>query len=308
MYNYNLTIGGKMKLKVITLLTSAVLTGSLHAEETYSIEAGFEFVHEKSDSPSTIRDKVLGGAYYFKPVAIKDSQPFTELEFLQRSSNATFTYSNMDVETDGIEPTTLKPVSLGGTFYLDDFVLSVGYSNTSSTRLTYSSSKQSWDVKSTNPSFGVGYFVLPTTLVSISNSQNVVSYASVAGSTSIKDSTTTKTGLTAHTVMPLSGTDSIVGEIYLQKISYDDGTKTQNNNDFGIDVKYFPAMNYYVGGGFVNNSGDRASTKGTTFKLAAGYQFTPRLGLLFETSKFKVSDDAQKTSSTSSQLEVVYRF
>ena len=215
---------------------------------------------------------------------------------------------SIDGEIDGIEPTTLKPVSLGGTFYLDDFVLSVGYSNTSSTRLTNSSSKQSWDVKSTTPSFGVGYFVFPTTLVSISNSQNVVSYASVAGSTSIKDRTTTKTGLTAHTVMPLSGTDSIVGEIYLQKISYDDGTKTQNNNDFGIDVKYFPAMNYYVGGGFVNNSGDRASTKGTTFKLAAGYQFTPRLGLLFETSKFKVSDDAQKTSSTSSQLQVVYRF
>ena len=195
-----------------------ILTGTLHAEETYSLQAGIGVENYKSDSSDRNTKKFLSGNYYFKPVAIKDSQPFTELEFLQRSSNASFQYVNLDTDNDTIEPATLKPITLGGTFYLEDFVLNVGYSSTSSTRLT-NTSKKSWDYKYTNPSFGVGYFVLPTTLVSFSNSQIVESYASVAGSATIKDRTITITGLTAHTVMPLRGTDSIVGDIYLQKIS-----------------------------------------------------------------------------------------
>lgn len=250
----------------------------MHAEETYSVEAGIGVENYKSDSSDTNTNKFLRGTCYFKPVAIKDSQPFTELEFLQRSSNASFQYANLDIDRDTIEPATLKPITLGGTFYLDDFVLNVGY------------------------------FVLPTTLVSFSKSQNVDSYGSVAGSATIKDQTTTRNGLTAHTVMPLRGTDSIVGDIYLQKISYDDGSTTQNNNAFGFDVTYFPAMNYYFGGGLMNNSGDDASQKGTTLQLTAGYQFTPRLGLLFTTSKFTVSDDAEKSSNTHTQLLVGYQF
>jgi len=302
-----------MKLKELLygllLGTLGVLSGQVHAESTYNIQTAAALAKsDYFDYNRTDSSKLIEATYYFKPVVMDDSQPFTELSFLQRTSHVGISYTNTDREMSQWSTTTLKPLMFSGNWYVGDFFLSASHNALPETLITKTTLNQSWNYARTQTSIHLGYFVLPSTSLSLTHSQSVTSQSSVAGSDPFNDKTTTSNGLNVHTVRSLNTQDAIAADIFISRISNTDGATSGGNTAYGFNVKYFPAMNWYLQGGYATNDGDSTNGRGNTLAWGAGYQFNPQLGLLFGTSQFMVSDDSAGSDRSTAQLTLTYRF
>jgi hypothetical protein len=283
-------------------------TNNLFAQETYSVEAGFSSNNNSGDDSYSEKVMGFGATYYLKPIAIDKSQPFAELDFLQKASNVGVIYANDKYSSSSYTDTTINPLNFFGTFYVDNF--SFGISNTSwgSTNfITKANTAQYVGTKLTNTTLSGGYFVLPTTLLSYVNSQTTGTYSVSSGLSAITDKKITKNGVKSHTVNSLGENQSIVVDLSYSQIKTQQ-TSSQTNNEYGFNVRYYPLTKYYVEGSYSVNSGDVVAAKGNTYGVGAGYQVTPRFGFFLSTSKFTVSNATQLTSSKNTTLTAGYRF
>ena len=281
----------------------------MHAESTYNVQTAAGLL--KSDYPDhnrTDSSKFIEATYYFKPVEVDDSQPFTELSFLQRTSHLGISYSNTDREMEQWSTTTLQPLRVYGNLYVGDFFLLASHSVLPDTVITKTTLNQSWNYANTQTTLHLGYFVLPSTSLSLTHSQSVSSQASIAGSAQVNDKTTISNGLNVHTVHSLSKQDAIAADIFISRISNSDSSTPGDNTAYGFGVRYFPAMNWYLQGGYASNDGDSTNARGNTLNWGAGYQFNTQLGLLFNASHFMTSDNAAGSDRSTSQLALTYRF
>jgi len=230
------------------------------------------------------------------------------LDFLQKASGVGVRYANFTLEDNTFASTKVTPLEISGQFYVDDFAFGASNSTWGSTNFTTKANTSRYiGIKSTSTSFNVGYFVLPTTLVSFVNTKDKGTYSPSAGLAAIKDLNVTSNGIKSHTVTSLGGTQSLVVDLEYSQIKTEQDT-SQTNTEYGFNARYYPETRYFVEGGYKVNSGDYAKDKGNTYAFGAGYEVTPRLGLLLSTSKFTVSDSAQKTGISNTTLTASYRF
>jgi len=297
-----------MKLKMIAAVVGSLVIANAYAQETYNVEAGVQYGNFSNDNSQTQKMTAVGGTYYLKSIVIDHSQPFAERDFLQKASGISVRYGNINYEDSTFASTTINPLEVSGNFYVDNFTFGASTSSWGNTNFTTKANTARYvGIKTTTNGFNVGYFVTPTTLVSFVNSKKTGTYSPSAGIAAIKNLNITTNGVKSHTVMSLGGTESLVVDLEYNQIKNEQDT-SQTNSEYGAVVRYYPEAKYYFEGGYKVNSGDYAKDKGNTYKLGAGYEVTPRFGLMLTTEKFSVSDATQKSGSTSTMLTAGYRF
>ncbi len=297
-----------MKLKFMVTIVSAVIITNAYAAASYNVEAGLQYANSNTDDKTSQKIMSIAGTYYLQSIANDPSQPFAEMDFLQKASSLNLLYSNINYESNTFASTTINPISFGGNFYADKFSFGASTSSWGNTNFNFKSNSSHYiGIKSTKTNFNFGYFVTPTTLVSFVNSKESANYSPSAGLSAVNDLTVTTNGLKSHTVTSLSGSESIAVDLAYNQIRSEQDT-SQSNVEYGLNVRYYPEANYYFEGGYKINSGDYAADKGNTYSLGAGIKLTPNFGLMLTTSKFSVSDSTQNSGKTSTVLTAGYRF
>lgn len=297
-----------MKLKMIAAVVGTLVAANVYAAETYNVEAGVQYFKSSTDDKTEATATAIAGKYYFKDVVIDGTQPFMELDVLQKASNVYVRYSNYSLETADFSKTTINPIEIGGTFYVDNFVLGVNNSSWDKALPLKSNAAYNYNINSKTTDFSVGYWVTPSTTVSFVNSKTDDTYTrSSTNLNAIKDVTKTSNGIASHTVTSLGGTQSLVLDFYYDQIKREQ-TVSETNKEYGGKVRYYPESKYFFEGGYIVNTGDHAYTKGKTLVAGAGYAFTPRVALLLSTSKFDGDVSSEKSSETATTLTLGYRF
>jgi hypothetical protein len=297
-----------MKTKIASAVLGTLAATHLYATETYNVEAGVTYGTSATDSNTETSGTTLSGTYYLKPVAIDSTQPFMELDFLQKASSLTLSYSDLSAEAATLSKTTLNPLGIIGNFYVDDFVFGFSHSNWNAPLSLKSDPALKYDSKFTSTGIRVGYRVVPNTVISFNTEQSDSSYTRNSSTLQvIADVKTTSNGIRSYTVTSLGNNQSVVFDLSYQQIKQEQ-TKTETNNEYAANVRFYPQANYFIEGGYSLNNGDNASDKGSTYVVGAGYSITPRLGVLVSTSNFNGEESAEKSSSRSTNLTVGYRF
>ena len=296
-----------MKIKTIVALASTLVLSNVYAEETYRVEAGAQYTTLSQDDQTKQSITGVLGAYYLKDIVIDHSQPFAEMDFLQRAGYVRAQTGNVSYEDSTFVKTNITPLSIGGQFYVGDFAFGLATSSWGPTNFVLkSNSARNYGMKDTQTGFSGGYFVLPTTLVSIVSNKETTTYAPT-GVSALNDQNINTTSITSHTVNKLSGTQSLVLDLSYNTIK-NQQNKTNNNSSYAANVRFYPVPRYYVEGGYVANSGDDPSRAGKTISFGAGYAFTERFGVMLSTAKFSVNDATQMTGNTTTMLTAGYRF
>jgi hypothetical protein len=297
-----------LKLKMIAAVVGTFVIANAYAEETYNIQAGLQNQTSSDDSNVETTSTIFSGTYYLKNIVINNTQPFMELDFLQKASNVTVGYGNVSLETSVLSKTTLNPLQLGGTFYHDNFIFGFNNQTWDKAFSLKSNTALNYGIKSSSTGFNVGYFVTPTTAISFINIKSNASYTRSSSSLSaLNDLTNTTNGVTSHTVMSLGDTQSLVVDLAYRKIKQEQ-TTSETNKEYAAKVRYYPEAKYYVEGGYTSNSGDDAGDKGKTMLFGVGYAFTPRFAVMLSTEKFSGDVSTEKSSSSSTTLTAGYRF
>lgn len=297
-----------MKMKMIAAVVGTLVAANVYAAETYNVEAGVQYMNSSTDGGTDSTATAIGGTYYFKDIVIDGKQPFMELDVLQKASGVSARYVNMSMETSVLTKTTLNPVQLSGTFYVDNFVFGLNNVTWDKAFSLKSNTALNYGIKSTTTGVSVGYWVLPNTVVSLTNENDKATYTRSSTSLSnIADLKQTSNSISSHTVTSLGGTQSLVLDFSYKQVKQEQ-TATENNKEYAAKVRYYPEAKYFVEGGYISNTGDNASDKGKTMLVGAGYAFTPRFAVLLTTSKFNGDVSAEKSSETSTTLTAGYRF
>ncbi len=297
-----------MKVKTIAAVVGALLAANVYAADTYKVQAGVYNATSSTDDKTESTATVFSGTYYLKDITIDSTQPFMELDFIQKASGVSVRYGSVSLETAALSKTTVNPIELSGTFYADKFIFGINNETWNKAFSLKSNNALNYDIKTKTTGFSVGYFVTPTTSVSYENSKADATYTRSSTSlTALKDLSITTNGITSHTVTSLGGTKSLVVDLGYRQIKQEQ-TKSETNTEYAAKVRYYPEAKYFVEGGYTSNTGDNAGDKGKTMLFGAGYSFTPRFAVLLSTEKFSGDVSAENSSSTSTRLTAGYRF
>jgi hypothetical protein len=277
-----------MKLSKLSILCIAMLTFSsyAHSNETYTIEAGFEYAKYSGDDSSSEKTTGFGGTYYLKPVTLDSSQPYAELDFIQRASDITITYANVSVENTTFTKTTISPLGLSGNFYFNNFIIGLNNKSWSKNFNLKEDTNYSYKKDRKISEYNLGYFVTPNTSVSFSKTNDISTETPSSALLDIYNPTKIKTNsLYSHTVTTAGDGKYIVLDLNYDKIQTDYDT-SEKNKEYGVKIRYYPENNYFVEGGYFSNTGEKVSDKGKSTLIGAGYAINPRLSLSVTYYKF----------------------
>jgi hypothetical protein len=297
-----------MKLKIITVVVGTLVIANAYAQETYNIQAGLQNETSSDDNNNDKTSSIISGTYYFKNIVINNTQPFMELDFLQQASNVTVGSGNETLENSEFSKSTIIPLQLGGTFYIDNFIFGVNNQTWRKTFSLKSNTALNYELESSSTGFNVGYFVTPTTAISFVNNKSTIKYKHSSNSlTALNDLTNKTNGVRSHTVTSFASTGFLVVDLSYDQIKSEQ-TKSETNREYSAKFRYYPEAKSFFEGGYTSNSGDKASDKGKTMLFGAGYSFTPRFIVLLSTEKFSGDVSPEKSSSSSTMLTARYRF
>jgi hypothetical protein len=299
-----------MKFKMTMVATVVALAGTnLYAQETYSVEAVGATSNITTDDQSKQTGTQLAAAFYLKPIKLDSTQPYSELAFLQKASTISLTYANLSSEDAIFTNTTITPLQITGTLIIDKLILGLSTSNWNSDFKFKADSARYYGIKSGTTGFQVGYYVTPEAAITFSNGKTTNSFTPSSGLAAVGDTVSTTNSIRSQTVSSLGGSQFMRIDLQYNMITREPAaTASQKNNEYGIDLRYYPETKYFVGGGYLANSGDRDYTKGKTMSVTAGYTFTPRLGVGLLASKFTGDVSTEQSSSNSTSFFLGYRF
>jgi len=274
--------------------------------ENYNFETLATSFNQSYVDSTAVNNMAYSGRYYLMPVTIRKSEPFAELDYLQRVSSISLEYSDGKLANQYLVRGDYKPRTINGTFYINDFILAL--SNTAwDTKFTLANAPAyyyGFDVKT--DSIGIGYFIEPKTSVFLNYTKSNIDYSTDVGTTLTDKAITTNT-VYLHSVRSIEDNSFLVMDFSYAQIK-SEAAASNTNNEYGLSAKYYPAPNYYVMSGYAINGGDDQSAKGKTVTFGLGYLFTPRLGVLISNSTFDVDDSSQKTDYIKTSVAFGYRF
>lgn len=298
----------KYKMTMVAAVVALAAT-NLYAQETYNFEAVGATSNISADDQSKQSGTQLGAAFYLKPVKLDNTQPFGELAFLQKASTVSLTYANLSTEDSTFTNTTVTPIGITGTFMVDNLILGLSTSNWNSDFKFKTNTTRYYGIKSSTTGLQVGYYVTPETAITFSNSKQTGSFTPSTGLAAIGDTTISTNSIKSQTVTSLGGSQSMRFDLLYNMITREAAaTASQKNSEYGFDLRFYPETKYYVGGGYLANSGDRDYAKGKTLSVTAGYAFTPRFGVALNTAKFTGDVSTEQSSSNTTTFFLGYRF
>jgi hypothetical protein len=296
----------KFKMTMVAVVVALAAT-NLYAQETYNVEVVGATGSKNTDDQTKQTLTMFNGIYYFKPIKIETNQPYAELDFLQKASSISLTYGNQSIETANVVNTTITPLGITGTVYIDNLILGFNSSNWSADLKLKSNTARYTGIKANTTGVDIGYFVTPETALSFTTSKDTASYTPSAGVAAQVDLNITTNSITSRTVTSLGGSQSMRVDLQYNQITREQ-TLSLKNNEYGFSLRYYPDSKYYVEGGYLTNTGDRDYDKGKTLSAGAGILFTPRFGVLLSTAKFTGDVSTEQSSSTLTILTAGYRF
>ena len=296
----------KFKMTMVAAVVALAAT-NLYAQETYNVEAVGQANTLSVDDQSKQSQTIIAANYYLTPIKINNSQPFAELDFLQKASSIGLIYANVGLESPTFANATFNPLGIVGKFYADNLIIGFSTANWNTDLKSKTNAANYYGLKYSNTVINIGYFITPETAVTYTNRRAGYTYSASAGLTAVKDANYTTNSFTSQTVMSMSGTQSLRVDLQYNQITREQ-TLSEKNNEYGVSLRYYPDTKYYVEGGYLANTGDLASAKGKTLSAGAGIQFTPRFGVLLSTAKFTGDVSTELSSSTSTTLTAGYRF
>jgi hypothetical protein len=253
---------------------------------------------------------LLSGTYYINPIKMDINQPYAEYDFLQKASSISLNTISGSLESATFANTTITPIEFKGTFYINNLIFGLNSSNWNSDFKFKTNTARYYGIKSTTTGINVGYFVTPETAITYTNNKETGSYSPSTGLAAIGDLAITTNSIASRTVTSLGGSQSIRVDLKYNSIAYEAATAASlKNNEYGFDFRFYPDMTkYYLGGGYLINTGDKDSYKGKTLSVVAGYAFTSRFGLMLTSSKFTGDVSTEQSSSSTTSLYLGYRF
>lgn len=298
-----------MKLQHLALAVATLVATNLYAQtETYNVEAGLLGLTGSNDNNVKQNWTGISGTYYFKPIKIDVALPYAEMDFLNKASSVAGQIANASLETDVLASQTINPINFAGKLYVDKFILGLGTSSWDKKNFSLkSNSAQYVGIGSTGTSFEIGYFILPSTSISLLTSKSTATYSVSPGLNAVKDEVVSSSGIKSHSVVSLATGNFMAFDLFYNQIKTEQD-KSQNNNEFGGSVRYYPKTSFYLEGGYKTNTGDNKYNTGNTTSIGLGYAFTPRFGFVLGTSRFNGDDSTQKSSGTNTTFTIGYRF
>ena len=279
-----------------------------YSNETYTVDAGGLYSKNTGDDTSTEKTTGFGGTFYLKPIVLDPNQPYAELDFIQRASGLTIQYGNASVETSVLAKTTVSRLLLSGNFYINDFIIGFGNSSWNKNFNLKANSNYNYGIDSTTTYYSLGYFVTPSTSINFETKKSDASYTrSSTLLTAYNDLKITTNSLSSHSVTTTGDGKHIVFDLNYDQIK-NVQTTTENNNEYGAKIRFYPENKYFIEGGYISNSGDESSSKGKTTLIGAGYSLNPRLYFLATYQKFDGAVSSENSSDKTTQLTVGYRF
>ena len=221
---------------------------------------------------------MVGVQYFFSPVKNDPQQAFDQHEFIQRSSNLYVGTVPSRVDTSSIK-TLVNTSIVSGSYYVDDWMLGLGYSKGSG-KLTYSSNSSIyWDVDSDTYSYRLGYYLAPSSLLTLGvDDSTVTETARYTGGNDISQKLTT-TSLNSRTLWNWNGQHTLALELTGKHIKLVE-TSTKINRESTLSLKYYPRPDMYAQWSITSNQGDNTISVGNTSVVSASYAISPRVSLL----------------------------
>jgi hypothetical protein len=296
-----------MKSIALCGLALAVASCNLWAQETYRIQAGAAFSKKSSDDSTELTQTMIGGIYYFKPIEVDTSQPFEELDFIQKASGVQIAYTSRKFEDSTFAPTSASLTSADGRFYFDSIVANLGVENVSLRLTTRANAAQYVDAKASKTKFGLGYLIRPNSELGYKYQDLKITYGVSPSLPAINDETWTRQGIYSHTVLALHENQFAV--IDLEYSSTDrKRSQTQANQETAVNVKYYPEGRLYFEAGLNFNTGDDPSGVGRTTTFGMGYAYSPRVSFVAQLDNFAAGNSRLGADHKITSLGVMYRY
>jgi hypothetical protein len=98
--------------------------------------------------------------------------------------------------------------------------------------------------------------------------------------------------------------DLSFGHVNYSSDKYNDVT----HRVIGAQAKFYPMNSFYLSGAYKSNVGIISDLTGRTYRLGAGSLLTPRATVSFQVDHFLSAEPSRVNSSTSSSINLSYRF
>lgn len=269
-------------LKLICLLCCALpwtvcLAESASTDYQFSVGAiGLE-KNNLNDSDNTL-GPMVGVQYFFSPVKNDPQQAFDQHEFIQRSSNLYIGTVPSRVETSSYK-TLVNTSIVSGSYYVNDWMLGLGYGKGSGKMTWNASSSYYWDVDTNTTFYRLGYYLAPSNLLTLGvDDSTVTETARYTGGNDTSQKITT-TSLNSRTLWNWNGQHTLALELTGKHIKLVD-TTTKINRESTLSLKYYPRPDMYAQWSITSNQGDNTSSVGNTSVVSASYAISPRVSLL----------------------------
>ena len=237
---------------------------------------GFE-KNNLNDSDNSL-GPMAGVQYFFSPVKNDPQQAFDQHEFIQRSSNLYIGTVPSRVETSSTK-TLVNTSIVSGSYYVDDWMMGLGYGKGSGKLTLNASSSYYWDVETNTTFYRLGYYLAPSSLLTLGiDDSTVTETARYTGGNDISQKITT-TSVNSRSLWNWNGQHTLALELTGKHIKLVE-TSTKINRESTLSLKYYPRPDMYVQWSITSNQGDEASSVGNTSVVSASYAISPRVSLL----------------------------
>lgn len=286
-----------MKFYCLISISILMISFSSHASETYQSELFFSFGKEDIENRGDFSGLDLGYQYNFTAVKTKN-YPLREAAFLERASQLTFTYGN--VQEDG------SNVNLD----LDSITVSLQYMiNDSPFSVTAIYRKSDFSFENISGSgddklfgIGFGYYILKDAQLLFLLTDSEASFSSKVETDSIS------LGVKKVSMLGQGASISLSGFILNNETSFESVfAADETDTILRINAVYYINRNTGFGIELLNKSSDDSSEEGKEIGFLVDSFITNRISVGFELSKFSASNSSG-VDGDSMELLVTGRF
>ena len=270
------------KLKIICLISGLMpftvcLAESASTDYQLNFSAiGFE-KNNLNDTDNTL-GPMVGVQYFFSPVKNDPQQAFDQHEFIQRSSNLYIGTVPSRVETSSIK-TLVNTSIVSGSYYVDDWMLGLGYSKGSGKVTPATGSTTYYDLEAKTLFYRLGYYIAPSSMFTLGVDDSKITDTSAVSYLSDKEQKLTTTSVNSRSLWNWNGQHTLALELTGKHIKLVD-TSTQINRESTLSLKYYPRPDMYAQWSITGNQGEYTSSVGNTSVVSASYAISPRVSLL----------------------------
>lgn len=285
-----------------------VFSLSLHAQ-SYNYESELNHGSYKSDDGTQKTTTEIGVKYFPVKVNFDNKSPFTELAFIQRKNNYSFSIANMQYKDSNFSETQVPIIGFGVRAIDANIFLEINYNQSDKKYPLSTNQTRYYNIKNKNYQINYGWYVLERTLLGVSVDKKTTSYKAGPGLTYVNDLEKNSNGLFLHSIVDAYHDQKIVLDLsYKLEKSHLQNLSTPKNHAKEIKFKYFPVSEFYFLAGVDKISGSDSSNAGNNKILGVGYAPNSNLNFLASKEIFTINNSDKGASHSNASASIIYKF